>query len=44
MEEFEPSSRLGISNGGVPAKFRHLESGMAEFEPSSKLGIGNGGV
>ena len=40
MEEFEPSSRLGIGNGGVRAKFRRLESKMVEFEPSSKLGIG----
>ena len=44
MEEFKPSSRLGIGNGGVRAKFRHLESVMEEFEPSSKLRIGNGGV
>ena len=28
MEEFEQSSRLGMGNGGVPAKFRHLESEM----------------
>ena len=40
MEEFEPSSMLGIGNGGV----RSLESGMEEFEKSAKLGIGNGGV
>ena len=38
MEEFQPSSMLGIGNGGVRAKFRNLESGMEE------LGIGNGGV
>ena len=44
MEEFEPSSKLGIGNGGVRVKFRRLESGMEEFEPSSMLGIGNGGV
>ena len=44
MQEFEASSMLGIGNGGVRTKFRHLESGMAEFEPSSKLGIGNEGV
>ena len=44
MEEFEPSSRLGIGNVGVRIKFRGLESGMEEFEPSSRLGIGNGGV
>ena len=44
MEEFESSSKLGIGNGVVPAKFRYVESGMAEFEPSSKRGIGNGGV
>ena len=35
MEEFEPSSRLGIGNGGVRAKFRHLEFEMEEFEPST---------
>ena len=44
MEEFEPSSKLVIGNGGVRAKFRRLESGMEEFDPSSRLGIGNGGV
>ena len=44
MEEFEPSSRLGIGNGGVRAKFRRMESGMEEFELSSRIGIGNGGV
>ena len=26
MEEFEPSSMLGIGNGGVQAQFRRLES------------------
>ena len=40
MEEFEPSSKLGIGNGGVRAKFRSLESEMEEFETSSRLGIG----
>ena len=40
MEEFEPSSRLGIGNGGVRAQFRRGESGMEEFEQSSRLGIG----
>ena len=44
MEKFEPSSRLGIGNDGVWAKFRCLGSGMEEFEPDSMLGIGNGGV
>ena len=44
MEEFEASSKLGIGNGGVRAKFRILDSGMEEFEASSKLGIGNGDV
>ena len=44
MEEFETSSKLGIGNGGVRAKFRYLESEKEEFETSSKLGIGNGGV
>ena len=44
MEEFEASSKLGIGNGGVRAKFRHMESGMAEFKHSSKLRIGNEGV
>ena len=43
MEEFEPSSRLGIGNGGVRAQFRRLESGMEKFEPSSMNGNGNGG-
>ena len=41
MEDFEPSSMLGIGNGGVRAQFRRWESGMDEFEQSSKLGIGN---
>ena len=44
MEEFEPSSKLGIGNGGVWDKFRRLESEMEGFEPSSRLGIGNGEV
>ena len=44
MEKFEPSSRLGIGNGGVRDKFRRLESGKEVFEISSRLGIGNGGV
>ena len=35
MEEFEPSSKLGIGNGRVRAKFRRLESGMDELESSS---------
>ena len=35
MEEFEPSSRLGIRNGGVRAQFRYLEFEMEEFEPST---------
>ena len=39
MEEFEPSSRFGIGNGEVQAKFRLLELGMEEFDPSSRLGI-----
>ena len=42
MDEFEQSSKLGIGNGGVLAKFRCVELGMEEFEPSSKPGIGNG--
>ena len=42
--EFEPSSTLQIGNGGIRAKFGHLESEMEEFEHSSTLGIGNGGV
>ena len=41
MEEFEPSSSLGIGNGGVRAQFQRGESGMEEFEQSSRLGIGN---
>ena len=44
MVEFQPSSISGIGNGGVRAKFRHLESEMKKFEQSSKFGIGNGGV
>ena len=35
MEEFETSSMLGIGNGGVRAKLRHLHSEMEDFEPSS---------
>ena len=35
MEEFEPSSKLGIGNGGVRTKFRRLESEIEEFEASS---------
>ena len=35
MEEFEASSKLGIGNGRVRAKFRHMESGMEELAPSS---------
>ena len=31
MQEFEASSKLGIGNGGVRAKFRSLESGMEEI-------------
>ena len=42
MEVFETSSRLGIGNGGIRAKFCRLESEMEEFEPSSRLGIVNG--
>ena len=44
MEEFEPSSKLGIGNGGVRVKFRCLESEMEVFNHSSRLGIGNVGV
>ena len=44
MEEFEPSSMLGIENGGVRDKFRRLELGMEEFETSLRLRIGNEGV
>ena len=32
MEEFEPSSKLGIGNGRVRFKLKHLESEMEEFE------------
>ena len=32
MEEFEPSSMLGIGNGGVRFKLKLLESGMEEFD------------
>ena len=44
MEEFETSSRLGIGNRGVRAKFLSLESGIEEFELSSRLGNSNVGV
>ena len=44
MEEFDTSSMLGIGNGGVRAKFRHLDSEMEEFELSLMLEIGYGGV
>ena len=44
MEEFEQSSKLGIRNGRVLAKFRRLESAKEEFETSSMLEIGNEGV
>ena len=44
MEEFEQSSKHGIGNGGIRAKFRRLELGMEEFEGSSRLEIVNGGV
>ena len=44
MEEFEQSSRFGIGNGGVRAKFRRLKSEIEGFKLSSRLGIGNGGV
>ena len=39
MEEFEQSSRFGIGNVEVQAKFRLLELEMEEFDRSSKLGI-----
>ena len=35
MEEFEPSSKLGIGNGGVRVKLRGFESEMEELKPSS---------
>ena len=35
MEELEQSSKLGIGNGRVRAKFRQFESEMEEFEFSS---------
>ena len=41
MEEFEPSSKLGIGNGGVRAQFRRWDSEMEEFGQSSRLGIEN---
>ena len=41
INELEPSSRLGIGNEGVRAKFRRLQSGMEEFELSQMHGIGN---
>ena len=44
MEKFEPSSRFGIENGVVRAKFRSLEPVKEVFETSSRFGIGNGVV
>ena len=44
MEEFEPSSRLGIGNGVVRVKF---EAWIRKWRSSSQvptLGIGNGSV
>ena len=34
IDEFEPSSRIGIGNEGVRVKFRRLESEMEEFDTS----------
>ena len=44
MEEFEPSSRLGIGNGGVRAKFDAWDPKWRSSIQNITLGIGYGGV
>ena len=44
MEEFEPSSRLGIGNEGVPAKFEDWNRKWRSLSKVLRLGIGNGRV
>ena len=44
MEEFEPSSRLGIGIGGVRAKFEGWYRKSRSLSKVPKLGIGNGRV
>ena len=44
MEEFEPSSKLGIGNRGVRAKFEVWNRKWRSLSQVPTLGIGNGGV
>ena len=44
MEEFAPSSRLGIGNGGVRAKFEAWNRKWRSSSQVPTLGIENGGV
>ena len=44
MEEFELSSRLGIGNGGVRAKFEAWNRKWRSLSKVPSLGIGNGKI
>ena len=44
IEEFEPSSRIRIGNGGVRAKFEDYNPKWRSSIQIITLGIGNGGV
>ena len=44
MESFEPSSRLGIGNEGVPAKIEIWNRKRRSLSKVPMLGIGNGRV
>ena len=44
MEEFEPSSKLGIGNGGVRTKFEAWNRKWTSSSQVPTLGIGNGRV
>ena len=44
MEEFEPSSRLGIGNCSVRAKFEDWNREWRSLSQVPTLGIGNGRV
>ena len=44
MEEFEPSLRFGIGNGGVRAKFEGWYRKTRSLSKVPLLGIGNGRV
>ena len=44
MEEFEPSSRLGIRIGGVRVKFEVWIWKLRSLSQVPTLGIGNGSV